>query len=884
VRKVHKFSVHPSIPDRLAGLEELALNLRWTWDPRSFKVFQHLDAAMLEKCDGNPMLLLRRISRDRLEQAASESAFLTHVDEALADLRHYLTEPGWFRVCHPEHSGLAVAYFCMEYGLAACLPIYSGGLGVLAGDHLKSASALDVPLVAVGLLYNRGYFTQRLDDESWQFEEYRVHDFSTLPISPVVAGEVWRGVGVDKPGGRLARAADPGTAATATDGEPQPLKVAVDIAGRKVWARVWRVQVGRISLYLLDTALPENDLAGQRITSELYGGGSEERLAQEVLLGIGGYRALRALGVAPRVCHLNEGHSVFSTLERTREVMSANDMTFREARQATSAGTLFTTHTPVPAGFDLFPKPLIEAYLGSYLEELGLDLDEFMGMGRVRKEAEDEEFNVAVLALRQAARRNAVSRLHRRVTASMMEPGWVGFPRSEIPIESVTNGVNTKGWVALEMAQLFDHYLGPRWREDTSAPDAWQRVERIPDVELWQAHARLRERLIAYAREVVERQSSPVRGREAFVRGQQPLQPNALTIGFARRFATYKRATLLFRDIERLKAILLSESRPVQLILAGKAHPRDGAGKDFIRQLVDTVKREGLSDHVVFLEDYDLNKTAMLVQGADVWLNNPRRPFEACGTSGMKVVPNGGLNLSVLDGWWAEAYRPGVGWAIGGGQEFVHAGYQDELDAESLYSLLENEVVPLFYNRDADGLPRRWIAMMKESIRVLAPAFSGERMLKEYAEKFYVPIADRYERMTEGGFAKARELAAWTTKVRGAWEEVRVLGVGAGDSADVVVGEEVTVTTRVALGALEPTDVLVEAYAASLRPDGSLRNGHGYPLEWLGAKDGEHHYRGTVPTRTSGLHGYSIRVLPHHDDLLIPNELPLIAWEETQGQ
>jgi len=877
VPKIHQFSVHPEIPGRLRGLEELALNLRWTWDRRAYKVFQHLDPEMLEKCGGNPVLMLRRISRERLQQAAGESSFLTHLDEALDDLRRYLDEPGWFRLSYPDRKNLAIAYFCMEYGLTACLPIYSGGLGVLAGDHLKAASGLDLPLVAVGLLYNRGYFTQRLDEEGWQYEEYRTHDFSTLPLRPVMAGEVWRARGGGPetaepvaPGGTL------GVAGT-------PLKVSVDMAGRTVWARVWKVQVGRVSLYLLDSALPENDPFSQRITSELYGGGSEERIAQELLLGIGGIRVLRALGARPQVFHLNEGHTVFTTLERMREVMQAHGLSFYEARQVTGAGTLFTTHTPVPAGFDLFPEPLITTYLGEYLKELGLKTEQFMRMGRVHRDASDEEFNVAVLALRQSPRRNAVSRLHRRATARMMRPGWVDFPAGEMPIESVTNGVHTKTWLAPEMEQLFDHYLGPRWREDASSREAWQRVERIPDLELWHAHTRLRERLVAYAREqagsrIRERHGAGAWGAPA----HPPLRPDTLTIGFARRFATYKRATLIFRDVCRLKALLLDEARPVQLILAGKAHPRDGAGKDLIRQMHDIVKREGLTDHVVFLPDYDLSKTAMLVQGVDVWLNTPRRPYEACGTSGMKVVPNGGLNLSVLDGWWAEAYRPGVGWAIGDGQEFVHAEYQDEVDAESLYSILEREVVPLFYERDADGLPRGWVAMMKDSIRVLAPTFSGDRMLKQYTERFYLPIADRYERLAADHFAKAKELSEWKTRVHDAWCDVKVVWVKDGAVPEMTVGEELEVEAKVRLGRLDPSDVVVQAYYSSLRPDGTLRNGRSIPLVWTGCENDEHLYRGTVPSRSSGLHGYAVRVLPCRDDVLVPNELPLIAWEEGE--
>jgi starch phosphorylase len=881
LQRVHQFSVRPKIPERLAGLEELALNLRWTWDVRAYKVFQHLDAEMLEKCRGNPVLLLRRISLERLEQAAGESAFLNHLDEALADLHRYMDGPGWFKLHYPDHSELAIAYFCMEFGLTACLPMYSGGLGVLAGDHLKSASGLDIPLVAVGMLYNRGYFTQELDDEGWQYEEYRLHDFSSLPVVPVMAGEVWRGVAAQTQGGDTGHQAGAGRT---HPGRAVPLKISVDIGGHTVWARVWRVQVGRISLYLLDSALPENDLTGQRITNELYGGGSEERLAQELLLGVGGFRMLKALGVEPQVCHLNEGHSVFSSLERMRELIQGHGLTFYEARQATGAGTLFTTHTPVSAGFDLFPESLIDTYLSPYLKHLSLDTEQFMRMGRVNRDNADEEFNVAVLALRQAARRNAVSRLHRRVTAGMMEPGWMGYPRLEMPIESVTNGIHTKSWMASEMAQLFDHYLGPRWREEASSQESWQRVERIPDVELWQAHARLRERLVAFAREAAQAQSRDrIRGDGGWATSR-PLRPNVLTIGFARRFATYKRATLLFSDIERLKSILMNETRPVQVLVAGKAHPRDGAGKDFIRQIVDVIRREGLSDHVVFFEDYDLDKAAMLVQGCDVWLNNPRRPFEACGTSGMKVVPNGGLNLSVLDGWWAEAYRPGVGWAIGDGQEYVHSGYQDEVDAEALYSLLENEVVPLFYTRDADGLPRGWIAMMKESIRVLAAPFSGERMLKQYTEDFYVPIAERYQRLTADGFAKAKELAAWRIRVRDAWCDVKVSSVEGHGASEVTVGQGIEVVAKVQLGTLEPADVAVEAYSGGLRSDGTLRNGRGTELQWVSGEHGEHLYRGTVLTRTSGMHGYSVRVMPRHDDILVPNEVPLIAWEEAEEQ
>ena len=876
MKKIHQFGVYPHIPARLSGLEELAYNLRWTWDTRTYKLFQHLDAEMLERCQGNPVLLLRRVSREKLEHAANDAAFLSHLDGALGDLRRYMAEPGWFRINHPEHADTRVAYFCMEYGLTACLPIYSGGLGVLAGDHLKSASGLDIPLVAMGLLYNHGYFVQHLDDSGWQRERYRAQEFGTLPLKQVRVGETWRivpdcGQGEEESGA--------------------PLKITLDIAGRTVWAQVWRAQVGRIPLFLLDTFVPENDPSSQRITNELYGGGPEERLAQELVLGIGGARVLRALGVEAQICHLNEGHAVFTSLERMRHLMETQGLSFLEARQATNAGTLFTTHTPVSAGFDLFPESLISHDLGPTLKHLGLSVEQFMPMGRIRRDDPHEDFNVAVLALRQAPRRNAVSRLHRRVTARMMQPGWVDFPLSEMPVDSVTNGVHTKTWVAADMAELFDRHIGSLWRRDASNRQAWEQVDQIPDFELWRTHGVLRERLVAFAREEAEArlpQRHMVPGA-AGSRSAAPLRSDALTIGFARRFATYKRATLLFRDVSRLKAIMQNECRPVQLLVSGKAHPRDGAGKEFIREMLDVVKREGLGDSVVFLEDYDIDKAAMLVQGVDVWLNTPRRPYEASGTSGMKVVPNGGLNLSVLDGWWAEAYRPGIGWAIGTGLEVGHPGQQDQLDSEALYSLLENEVVPLFYSRDADGLPRGWIAMMKKSIKVLAPAFSGDRMVKQYAERFYLPAADHYGRLAADGFAGARELAGWKARVREVWPGVKITAVGDDGAViegrsgqEVAMGEQVPVSARVDLAGLDPADVIVEALHGSLRSDGSLRTGRRVLMELVGHEDGCHLYRGAVPARTSGLHGYAVRVLPCHDDVLVPHEMPLIAWEESE--
>ena len=508
VPKIHRFSVSPEIPARLQGLEELAYNLRWAWT-KAFRLFQDLDPETFERCGDNPISLLRRTSHDHLKQAAADRAYVRRLDEALADLRRYMSEPGWFPLVHPDRSDIRIAYFCMEYGLASCLPIYAGGLGVLAGDHLKAASGLDLPLVAVGLLYGHGYFTQRLDEQGWQYEHYEVKDLGTLPIRPVREGDVWTRAGSESRAQEVERdASDPGNDEGSERG---PLKVAVEIAGRPVWARVWKAQVGRISLYLLDSNLPENDQVAQGITDRLYGGGSEDRLAQELLLGIGGMRALRSLGVEPDLVHLNEGHSVFATLERIRTFMHESGLSYHEARQAAGGGTLFTTHTPVSAGFDVFKEELIDNYLGAYLGELGLDTESFMDMGRAHRHMPEEEFNVAVLALRQSPRRNAVSRLHRRVTAGMMEPGWAGFPRAEMPIESVTNGVHTLTWTAPEMIELFDKYLDDDWRKAVSEPETWQKVDLIPDEELWRAHVILRERLVGYAREQARMRAHGVR-------------------------------------------------------------------------------------------------------------------------------------------------------------------------------------------------------------------------------------------------------------------------------------------------------------------------------------------------------------------------------------
>ncbi|NLT34827.1 MAG: glycosyltransferase family 1 protein [Gaiellales bacterium] len=848
--KVHKYTVRPVLPPRIAGLRDMAYNMAWTWNHDTIRLFQRLDAELWDDSNHNPIRLLGEISQEKLDGAAQDEGFLAAFDRSMAALEGYMSGRGWCSLEHPEATENLIAYFSMEYGIAESIPIYSGGLGVLSGDHLKSASDLALPLVAVGLLYKEGYFTQYLNPDGWQLERYAQQDFDLLPVKPVAAA----------------------------DGSQ--LRISVDLAGTPVSVGIFKLQVGRIPLYLLSTHLPENAPVDREVTDELYGGGPEERIRQEIVLGIGGFRALRALGLRPAVCHMNEGHSAFLSLERARQLMQQEGLTYWEARQVIQASTLFTTHTPVPAGFDLFSEDLMRKYFGAFVGELGLKWDEFMDKGRSHPGNAAEAFNVAVLALRHAPRRNAVSRLHRRVTARMISEAWQGLPDNEIPVESVTNGVHSRGWVSADMAELLDRYLGPRWRRDVSDAKVWARVSAIPDEELWRAHERQRERLVTYARSLVRRQlerrhASRSEGRKA----DEALRSDILTVGFARRFATYKRGNLILREVDRLKALLLDEHRPMQIIFSGKAHPRDDSGKALIRDIVHFSRQEGLQHRIVFLEDYDLAKARMLVRGVDVWLNTPRRPLEASGTSGMKVLINGGLNLSVLDGWWAEGYREEAGWAIGSGEEDEDLEKQDRNDALSLYSLLEEEVIPLFYQRGPDGLPREWIRWMKNSMRYLTPAFSTVRMVREYAERFYVPAGLHYQKVIADGFSRARALTAWKARLREHWADVRIVAVRQASDVDVPVGGELLLEVQVALGALTPDDVQVVVYYGLQRPDGAMAAGRHLALEYA-AKEGEHYlYRGAIPAPTSGPHGYQVGVLPFHDDALVPNELSLITWE-----
>ncbi|HEY9075351.1 MAG TPA: alpha-glucan family phosphorylase [Anaerolineaceae bacterium] len=852
MKPIYSFITTPAIPPRLERLVDLAYNLRWSWNQASIALFRRLDSDLWETSGHNPVKMLGTIDQPILEAAATDEGFLSHLDGVVEHLDRYMkSDTTWFsRLGKPVPDPL-VAYFSLEFGITECMSIFAGGLGILAGDHLKSASDLGVPLVGVGLLYQQGYFSQYLNDAGWQQEAFDDNDFYNLPV-------------------RLLRQ---------PNGSPR--SIIVQYPGREVIAQIWKAQVGRIDLYLLDTNVPENQAQDRDITDQLYGGDSEMRIKQEVLLGIGGMHTLAELGLEPTIFHMNEGHSAFLSLERIRRLMVKHNLTFTEAREAHAAGCIFTTHTPVPAGHDYFPAYLMDRYLGDYMGKLGLSRHDFLALGRINPDNDNEPFCMTILALRTAAYSNGVSRLHGQVSREAWRSIWPGVPLNEIPISHVTNGVHFRSWISREMDQLYERYLGMRWQEEPADQTIWKRAALIPSEELWRTHERRRERLVAFTRnrlqaQVKKRQSSRALIEEA----SEVLDSQALTIGFARRFATYKRAALLFRDPERLARILNNPDRPVQIIFAGKAHPRDDPGKALIQRIVNFARQEKFRHRIVFLENYDMAIARSLVQGADVWLNNPLRPQEASGTSGMKAAANGVLNLSTLDGWWDEAYTPEVGWAIGRGEIYNDPEYQEQVEAEALYDLLEREIVPAFYERGKDGLPRRWIEMMKASIQHLCSNFNTHRMVGEYVEKFYLPAAASFEALAENKMARARALAAWKTRIQQNWSQVRVESVDTGAFTTLKIGSQFTVRAEVHLGELTPDDVSVELHIGSLDANNEIIDAHNFAMLPVKSSRERTYLYEISPTAccTSGLHGYTIRVLPRHPDLVTPFLPGMIVW------
>jgi starch phosphorylase len=841
MKALRSFTVRPNLPAELAALDVLAQNLRWSWDEQTRDLFRWVGPDEWDASIHDPVRLLGLVSAERLEELAADKGFLRFLDEVHTELQGYLSKPRWFQAREGESPLRSVAYFSPEFGIAEALPQYSGGLGVLAGDHLKASSDLGVPLVGVGLFYKHGYFRQALDIEGWQQERYP-------DLDPY------------------------GMALTLEEG----ITVSVDLAGRPLTARVWRADVGRVPLYLLDADIDANEADLREVTNQLYGGDTEHRLRQEILLGVGGVRALEALGIDAQVFHTNEGHAGFLGFERIRERVVDDGLAFAEAVEAVRGGTVFTTHTPVPAGIDRFPRELMERYFTAWATEVGITVDELMTLGHRTGDAADEKFNMAVMGLRLAGRSNAVAQLHGVVSREMFGDLWPDVPTDEVPIQAITNGVHAPTWVSSEIADVLERHVLPEW--DEAGTDRWARILDARDDELWRGRAVGRERMVAFVRR---------RLRESFhSRGFSPsdlnwtddvLDPSALTICFARRFATYKRATLLLAQPERLKALLLDTERPVQFVFAGKSHPADDSGKAMIQGIVRFAADLGVRHRFVFLEDYDIAVARALYQGADVWLNNPRRPQEACGTSGMKAALNGALNCSILDGWWDECFDGENGWAITSAEALEDDEKRDAAEAHSLFELLERQIVPLFYDRTGPT-PKGWLAKMKHAFRTLGPYVTASRQVRDYVTELYEPAGAHATRLTADGLQPAKDLSVWKARVLGAWHGVHVDAVESStEPADV--GEERTVSAVVALGDLAPDDVQVQLVRGTVVGDDDLADPEVIAMVPAGAvDDGHHRYEGTFTCKRAGRVGITVRVVPSNDLLVTPVELGRIAW------
>lgn len=853
MQPIRTFNVTPSIPQRLEPLRKLAYNLHWDWNVETKDLFRRLDPDLWESSRHNPVLMLGTISQARLMEVVEDEGFLAQMDRAARQLEDYLQERTWYQKQRGQQPKECYAYFSAEFGLVDCLPIYSGGLGVLAGDHLKSASDLGLPLVGVGLLYQQGYFAQYLNADGWQQERYPINDFYNMPL-------------------HLERNPD-----------GSELRITVDYPGRKVYARAWRVQVGRVPLYMLDTNIEPNNPYDHDITDQLYGGDLDMRIHQEMMLGIGGVRMLKALGYDVTAYHMNEGHAAFSALERIRILIQEEGLSYSEAKQVVASSNIFTTHTPVPAGIDLFPPDKVVHYLGHYADVFGLNKDQFLALGRENTGDLSEPFSMAVLALKMATFSNGVAQLHGVVSRVMFKDLWKNVPVQEVPIAAITNGVHARSCVAKSTQELYDRYLGPSWSSAPTDNPLWERMDAIPDEELWRNHERCRLDMIMYVRERLvkhlhDRGASPIEIAQA----QEVLDPKVLTIGFARRFATYKRATLWMSDVERIKHILLAnKDRKLQFVIAGKAHPKDIPGKELIRDINRFIHEHGLEKQIVFVPNYDIYIARMMVAGCDVWLNTPRRPREASGTSGMKAAMNGLPNLSVLDGWWDEANYVLTGWAIGHGEIYDDPNYQDQIEANALYDLLEKEVIPLFYDRDIDGLPRRWIDKMKDAIRLNCPFFNTARMVGEYSLRAYFPASDRYHTLITGKYAPAKELAAWKENLSAHWYDIKIKDIDVSSGPDIEVNQTVSVKAKVDLATLTNEDVQLELYQGAIDANGEIVNGISVVMDYQGDdKNGLSIYTANIVYGTSGLQGLSLRVLPKHNYLSSSYEPRLILWAQ----
>lgn len=833
------FVVTPNLPDVLAPLMTIANNMWWCWSSDAVELFRRMDRDLWEETYHNPSAMLGMVSQQRLETLEDDDSFISHMERVLSELEKYMNMKTWFHDCCADHLDKKFAYFSTEFAIHESIPIYSGGLGVLSGDHLKSASDMGLPLVGVGLLYRYGYFKQYLNFEGWQQEEYNENHFHRMPLEPIKNED-----------GTL-------------------LVVEIDTPKQKIFARVWKLQVGRVPLYLLDTDFDKNSKEARKITGELYGGDRDMRIRQEIVLGVGGVKLLKALKIDPSVIHINEGHSAFLLFEKMREYVEDDGLSAEAAFQMVKSGSVFTTHTPVPAGNEVFSSDLVMKYLEPIAKKLGLSREQFLSLGSFPvkdiKGSNYSDFSMTILALRMANKANGVSRLHATVAREMWSKLWPELPRKEVPITNITNGIHTDTWISYEFAGLFDRYLGASWKDEPADHSIWNRVVHIPDAELWRSHERRRERLVSFARARLKHQLER-RGasRKTINLADEVLDPEALTIGFARRFASYKRGNLIFKDLERIKKILTNKEHPVQIIIAGKAHPQDEIGKEIIKEIVSLADDAELRYKVVFLEDYDMNIAHYLVQGVDIWLNNPLRPEEASGTSGMKAAVNGVINFSVLDGWWCEGYDGENGWVVGSIDQYSDREYQDEVESKSIYETLEKEIIPLFYNRGFDDIPRGWIKKMKFSMQTLCPVFNTNRMIEEYTKKFYLPTAKEHDRLKKDNFELAKKKADWFQNIKNNWNVVQVVSSQDNINDEIKIANSMTVEAKVYIGALSPDDVSVQIYSGYLDSKQVISRQEIVEMKLVSKEGNDYIYEGKVVADKVGQCGYTIRIMPQY--------------------
>ena len=847
----NRITVNPQLPKRIEKLSEVANNLWWSWNTEFLRLFQKIDKDLWEDSNKNPVKFLKRVSQEKLEEASKNISFLKEYDRVTDNFEAYINSKNtWFSNKFPKNKDDLIAYFSAEYGLDQTIPIYSGGLGILSGDHLKSASDLGIPLVAVGLLYKNGYFNQKINGVGVQETEYHNIDLYDLPINPV------------------------------KNEKGEDLIIYVKFPKRRLYLKVWQINVGRVKLYLLDSDIEKNNEEDRDVTLRLYGGDQEMRIRQEIVLGMAGVNLLKTLGLNPTVYHMNEGHSSFLNLEIIKNIIAEKEVTFEVAKDIASSKTVFTTHTPVPAGNYIFPTDLVEKYFKDFWPRLGLSREEFLRLGMKPTKELEPGFNMGILALKIAGKKNGVSKLHGAVSRELFGDVWPDIAANESPITYVTNGIHTCSWLSPRLKELFNKYLKPYWQDSIFDDKTWEKARDIPDAELWEAHQDRKAKLLELVRRsTIERLRRSNYSYEEINDIVSKLNPNALTIGFARRFATYKRATLIFKDIERITQILNNQDMPVQLIFAGKAHPRDKEGQDLIKYIHEISMMPQFKGKIFLLENYNIAMSRYLISGVDVWLNNPRRPMEASGTSGQKASVNGVINFSVLDGWWAEGYNQYNGWTIGTNAEYVSYEEQDRADSQSMYYTLENKIIPMYYDKDKKGISSRWIQMMKESIVSTGGKYSTSRMLVDYTEQLYIPLCDLTKKYYEN-IENVAEFNGWKHNLFLNWKDIKLSQINNLDNITIDAGNNIEVKCEVELPNIDKENIEVEVYYGKILDDGAVENVNIIPMELESAdeENKKYYYKAKVELTTGGNYGYTFRVMPKHEMLLEPTNLNLVKW------